>query len=165
MCTGGLLGQTFEIEVVAEPAPRAPIFTRGYVTCTTLHVAAQSTAESNALSDAVAQLERDYRTGAGPDAEPMLPPESEPIALVVLTTHRGHFLGAARSHLLVWSQGARAWIRDIGAWDPLPAHLAAAYRAAGRTAQREFWGPTPPERSMLAQLALRTAPTEPGLSG
>jgi hypothetical protein len=32
---GGLLGQTFEIEVVADAAPRAPIATRGYVTCTT----------------------------------------------------------------------------------------------------------------------------------
>jgi hypothetical protein len=29
---GGLLGQTFEIEVVAERAPRSPVFTRGYVT-------------------------------------------------------------------------------------------------------------------------------------
>ncbi len=34
----GLAGQTFEIEVVAEPTPRSPVFTRGYVTCTDLHL-------------------------------------------------------------------------------------------------------------------------------
>jgi hypothetical protein len=72
---------------------------------------------------------------------------------VVLTTHRGHFLGAALSHLLVWRDAAGAWIRDSGAWDPLPLHLASTYKAAGRTAQRAFWGPAHPERSMLAQLA------------
>ena len=33
---GGLAGQTFEIEVVAHPAPRTPVFTRGYVTATGL---------------------------------------------------------------------------------------------------------------------------------
>ena len=32
--SGGLEGQTFEIEVVAHPAPRTPVFTRGYVTAT-----------------------------------------------------------------------------------------------------------------------------------
>ena len=31
---GGLDGQSFEIEVALEPVPRAPIFTRGYVTAT-----------------------------------------------------------------------------------------------------------------------------------
>ena len=31
--------------------------------------------------------------------------------------------------------------------------LAAAYKAAGRAAQSEFWGPASPERSMLGQLA------------
>ncbi len=34
---GSLDGQTFEIEVVAHPAPRTPVFTRGYVTATGLH--------------------------------------------------------------------------------------------------------------------------------
>ena len=44
----------------------------------------------------------------------------------------------------------------MGAWDPLPPHLDAAYRAAGREAQHQFWGPAPAARSMLAQLALAT---------
>jgi hypothetical protein len=147
----GLRGQTFEIEVVAEPTPRSPIFTRGYVTCTTLLLRREEPAE---LDAAVAELGDRHLSGAGPAARPMLPDHAEPLALVVLTTHEGHFLGSALSHLIVWRDREGAWIRDVGAWDPLPLHLAATYRAAGRAAQHEFWGPTPPERSMLAQLAL-----------
>jgi hypothetical protein len=86
----------------------------------------------------------------------MLPDAAELLALIILTTHEGHFLGPALSHLLVWRDREGAWIRDVGAWDPLAAHLGAVYRAAGRAAQREFWGPVPPHRSMLAQLATVT---------
>ncbi len=150
----GLAGQSFEIEVVAEPTPRSPVFTRGYVTCTELHLGAAASGEQAELDDAVAHLRERYSAGAGPDARPLLPDDAEPLALVVLTTHEGHFLGRALSHLLVWRDGDGAWIRDIGAWDPLPAHLAAAYRTAGRAAQEQFWGPEPASRSMLAQLAL-----------
>jgi len=149
---GGLEGQTFEIEVVAEPAPRSPVFTRGYVTCTALHVNGNTD-----LDTAVADLARRYREGAEAGAPDPLPAGAEPLALVVLTTHDGHFLGRALSHLLVWRDAGGAWIRDVGAWDPLPLHLAATYAAAGRAAQRQFWGPAPAERSMLAQLALATA--------
>ena len=145
---GGLRGQTFEIEVVAEPTPRSPVFTRGYVTCTQLETAGA------ALEAAVAGLGERFRSSAGADARPLLPDGAEPLALVVLTTHAGHFLGRALSHLLVWREGGGAFIRDVGAWDPLPPYLAAAYASAGRVAQRQFWGPEPRERSMLAQLAL-----------
>ena len=148
---GGLLGETFEIEVVAEPAPRSPVFTRGYVTCTTAALA-----PGGELDDAVADLAVRYHRGADAETRPILPAGAEPLALVVLTTHRGHFLGPALSQLLVWRDDGGAWIRDIGAWDPLARHLSAAYRAAGRVAQRQFWGPEPAERSMLAQLALAT---------
>lgn len=146
--TGGLRGQTFEIEVSAEPTPRLPVFARGYVTCTSLF-----TSPAN-LSAVVADLTARYRAGAGAGARPLLPADAEPLALVILTTHEGHFLGRALSHLLVWRDSDGAWIRDAGAWDPLPPHLAAAYAAAGRAAQHDFWGPARPERSMLAQLAL-----------
>jgi hypothetical protein len=146
----GLHGQTFEIEVVAEPTRRSPVFTRGYVTCTVLHTGGDD------LYAAVDQLQRRYREGAGEEARPILPPGAEPLALAVLTTHHGHFLGRGLSHLLVWRDSKGAWIRDVGVWDPLPPHLAATYAAVGRTAQQEFWGPTPPERSMLAQLAIST---------
>jgi hypothetical protein len=154
---GDLLGQTFEIEVIAKPAPRSPIFTRGYVTCTTAHI---PTAEGGQapLQNAVAELTNRYQAGAGASARPILPADAQPLALVILTTHKGHFLGSALSHLLVWRDARGAWIRDVGAWDHLAPHLAAAYRVAGRrAAQQMFWGPTPPPGSMLAQLATVSA--------
>jgi len=151
----GLPGQTFEIEVVAEPTRRSPVFTRGYVTCTAFHTGGDD------LAAAVDRLRGHYRQGAGDEAPPVLPPGAEPLALAILTTHQGHFLGRGLSHLLVWRDSEGGWIRDIGAWDPLPPHLAATYAAVGRTAQREFWGPTPPERSMLAQLAIVTGGDPP----
>ena len=46
-----------------------------------------------------------------------------------------------------------AFIRDIGEWDPLPAHLAVPFRLAGREAQVAFWGGGAPQDSMLHQLA------------
>lgn len=131
----GLPGQTFEIEVVVEPSPRSPIFTRGYVTCTLAEVE-----PGVGLDHAVTTLVERYRRGAEPGAPPILPEGAEPLALVVLTTHRGHFLGAAKSHLLLWRDAGGAWIRDIGAWDPMPLHVAATYKAAGRTAQKRFLG-------------------------
>ncbi len=87
-CAGdGLPGQTFEIEVVAEPTPRSPVFTRGYVTCTQLDTVGAG------LEAAVADLADRFRASAGADARPLLPDDAEPLALVVLTTHAGHFLG------------------------------------------------------------------------
>jgi hypothetical protein len=138
---GGLEGQTFEIEVVAHPAPRTPVFTRGYVTATGLH-------DDPAAIAAV--IER-ATLGLG---EPPLPPGAAPRLLLELTTHAGHFLGPAVSRLVVWEQDGAAFIRDIGEWDPLPAHLAVPFRLAGRAAQVAFWGGGAPEDSMLHQLAL-----------
>jgi hypothetical protein len=151
--SGGLLGQTFEIEVVAGPASRLPVFTRGHVTCTFAAIGGASSTQAGELTRGVDALGERYRAGAEPRARPMLPDGVEPLALVILTTHAGHFLGPALSHLLVWRDGEGAWIRDVGAWDPLTPHLAAAYHAAGKVAQRQFWGAEPAERSMLAQLA------------
>lgn len=151
---GGLLDQTFEIEVVASPAPRSPVFTRGYVTCTTALTRTGTPGADHALDRAVDGLRRRYVAGAGPDAGGSLPEDAEPLALVVLTTHEGHFLGRALSQLLMWRDDVGTWVRDVGAWDPLTMHLAAAYAAAGRAAQHQFWGPAPASRSMLAQLAL-----------
>jgi hypothetical protein len=148
---GGLLGQTFEIEVVADPIARAPIQTRGYVTCTTIAL------EGDQLDGAVAAIEDGYHAALGAGSEPLLPIGAKPLGVVVLTTHDGHFLGRARSQLVVWRDERGGWIRDVGAWDPLPLHLAAAYKSAGRAAQQMFWGPVPPERSMLAQLAAYSA--------
>ncbi len=147
---GGLLGQTFEIEVNAEPLPRAPVYTRAYVTCTGLFERGD---ELHARVAEVAALLRAH----GRRAEAM-PEGSRALGLVELTTHEGHFLGRAVSRLLVYEAGrGEAFVRDIGCWDPLRWHLATAYATTGRRAQEDFWGPQAPERSMLVQLALVSA--------
>jgi hypothetical protein len=136
---GGLHGVTFEIDVSAALVPRAPIFTRAYVTCTEVHV------DGGELGRAAAAL--------GEHVDEALPAGATPRALVQLTSHRGHFLGRAHSHLLVYEDAGGAFVRDVGCWDPLPAHLSASYATAGREAQQAFWGPEPEDLSMLAQLA------------
>ena len=84
-----------------------------------------------------------------------MPPEASPYALVELTTHQGHFIGRAISRLLVFEHAGRAFVRDIGSWDPMPLHLAIPHRLVGYAAQLSFWGSGDPDRSMLHQLALR----------
>ena len=90
--------------MVAELTPRSPIFTRGYVTCTTAQLE-----PGGPLEDAVAELSERYRRGAGDSGQPLLPPDAEPLALVVLTTHEGHFLGSALSHVLAWRDAEGSW--------------------------------------------------------
>ncbi len=138
-----LEGATFEISVIAAPAERAPVVTRAYVTCTGVH-----------RDDGDLEAEVHGLTAAVPDA---LPPGAHPVALVELTTHKGHFLGRAISHLLIYEHDGATFIRDIGCWDPLVPHLAVVYETVGKDAQAAFWGPEPPESSMLAQLARVTA--------
>jgi hypothetical protein len=136
---GGLPGATFEIDVSAALVPRAPMFTRAYVTATDVQL------EGPGLERAARDL--------GEHVDEALPAGAAPRAFVQLTSHRGHFLGRAHSHLLVYEDGGAGFVRDIGCWDPLPAHLSAAYATAGREAQQAFWGPEPEDLSMLAQLA------------
>jgi hypothetical protein len=140
---GGLRGQTFEIEVAAEPVPRLPVFQRAYVTCTGLATGERAARRVRALAEAL--------------GEPVVGEDAQVLALVELTTHRGHVLGRAVSRLVVWRDGRGGWVRDVGEWDPLPPVTAAAYAAAGREAQAAFWGPEDPERSMLVQLAATSA--------
>ena len=140
---GGLKDNTFEIEVHAEALPRVGVAGRGYVTCTGLYT------QTRELGRAVAAIAA-HVAGALPD-------DGRALALVELTAHAGHFMGRAISNLLVFEAGGGAFIRDVGTWDPLPAHLAAPYAMAGRAAQKAFWEPDPPEHSMLAQLALVSA--------
>jgi hypothetical protein len=139
---GGLKGNTFEIEVSAQALPRVAVATRGYVTCTGVLTGARELARA---VDAI----RAHVADALPDG-------GRALALVELTSHAGHFMGRAISNLLVFEAGGGAFIRDIGTWDPLPAHLAAPYALAGKAAQKAFWEPDPPALSMLAQLALVT---------
>ncbi len=139
---GDLDGQTFEIEVALEAVPRAPVFTRGYVTATAAWRAGDPVLEAS-----VAALTRLV-------GEDVVPAGGRPLLHLELTTHAGHFLGRAVSHVLVGERaGGSGWARDVGEWDPLPLAQAAAYRGGGAAAQHAFWGPGDPERSMLVQLA------------
>ena len=139
---GGLEGQTFEIELNVGPAERLPVFIRAYVTCTrVLTPGSELAALLAALTSRV----------------PELAEGGKPEALIELTTHARHPLGAAHSRLLIANGADGATIRDIGAWDPLPRHLQLAYDRGGGLAQREFWSPEPVAASMLAQLAALTA--------
>ena len=105
--------------MVAQPAPRTPIFTRGYVTATGLHE------DPAAIGAALGRAQ----LGA-----PAVPPGGTPRLLLELTTHAGHFLGPAVSRLVIWEQDGAAFIRDVGEWDPLATHLAVPFRLAGRSA-------------------------------
>lgn len=139
---GGLAGQSFEIEVALEPVPRAPVFTRGYVTATAVWVAGDPVLEPSLA--ALSEL-----TG-----HPVIPDGGRPLLHLELTTHTGHFLGRAISHVVLGEHAdGRGWVRDVGEWDPLPFPQAAAQRAGGELAQHAFWGPGDPELSMFEQLA------------
>ena len=138
--SGGLHDQTFEIEVTALPTGRTPVSTRAYVTATTV------------LHRGEHGIQR-FLDGLAAET-----PRHEDVHLAIeLTTHEGHFLGRARSRLLVYEDADGAWLRAIGSWDPLPPYLAAPFALAGRAAQRAFWGPEDPDASMLAQLARLSA--------
>ncbi len=150
---GGLDGQTFEIEVAAGTDSGRPIFTRGYVTITTLVTPedpARLAAYFAALEDGLA------RYG---DNEPRAVPEGgTPLVGFDLTTHQGHFMGNGHNRLVLYELDGVAWVRAAGTWDPMPWHLDRAYRVAGRDAQHAFWGQGEVERlSMLHQLARQIA--------
>jgi len=148
---GGLAGQTFEIEVVAGAARGRPIFTRGYVTITTLVSGEDPEALRryiDELNDGLARFGRDEPPAVGEDAEPVLAFD--------LTTHEGHFMGRSKNRLVLFERQGRAFVRAAGTWDPMPWHIDQAYRRAGRDAQHAFWGQgADPEESMLHQIALR----------
>ncbi len=144
----GLAGQTFEIEVVAHPTSRTPIFTRGYVTITRL-VSQEDPAE---LEGYVSEL-NDSLARFGRDEPPAVPEGAEPVLAFDLTTHEGHFMGRARNRLVLFEQEGQAYVRAAGTWDPLPWHLDQAYRRVGHYAQHAIWGMESPQESMLHQIA------------
>jgi hypothetical protein len=143
----GLAGQTFEIEVVGFPAARTPVFTRGYVTVTTL-----VTADDAAARDAwVADLREGF--AAHPHEPSPVPDGAELLAGFDLTTHEGHFMGNAKNRLLLYTHDGRSYLRAAGTWDPLQWHLAEVYERFGRYSQHAFWGMESASESMLHQIA------------
>ncbi len=146
---GGLLGQTFEIEVAAGTRSGRPFFTRGYVTITSL----VTPDDPRALRDWFEGLEVGLaRYG---DDEPRAVPEGgEALVGFDLTTHKGHFMGSGHNRLLLFEHEGRAWVRAAGTWDPMPWHIERAYELAGKEAQHAFWGNRDDEAlSMFHQLA------------
>jgi hypothetical protein len=148
---GELEGQTFEIEVVAELVPHVPMFTRGYVTVTRILDRTDRSALDAYIDAIKAALAEQGDEGAAV-------PEGGSAALVIeLTTHRGHFIGNAISRLVLFEHTGKAYIRDVGSWDPMPWYILLPYRMQGEKAQHAFWGLGTPRQSMLHQIALAAA--------
>ncbi len=146
---GGLADQTFEIEVAAGTGRGRPIFTRGYVTITRL----VTPDDPDALTQYLAELEHGLAR-YGDDEPRALPEGATPLVGFDLTTHQGHFMGNGHNRLLLYTHEGTAWVRAAGTWDPMPRHVAGAYRLAGKEAQHAFWGQGGVARlSMLHQLA------------
>jgi len=149
---GGLDGQTFEIEVAAGTASGRPIFTRGYVTITTL----VTPDDPQALAGWFAAME-DGLALYGDNEPRAVADDGTPVVGFDLTTHQGHFLGNGHNRLLLYADAdGSAWVRAVGTWDPMSWHIDKAYKMAGRDAQHAFWGQGEVEPlSMLHQLARR----------
>ncbi len=152
---GGLDGQTFEIEVVARVTPRTPVFTRGYVTVTALHLPGANGGQDGLDAYVAETNEALARYG---DKEPLaVPAGATPLLGLDLTTHAGHFLGRACSKILLYRYKGTAYLREVGVWDPMDWYVYGAYRGMGARAQRAFWGMGAPTESMLHQMAARGA--------
>lgn len=156
--SGGLLNQTFEIEVISALTPRTPVILRGYVTVTRLLTCyddeAALTQYANRLSELMVRF--------GRDQPPAFPPGCTPQLALCLDTHEGHFMGRGRNRLLIYELDGQDYLRAAGTWDDMPVTLEQAYRSAGRKAQEAFWGDQRPESSMLEQIALRTRTSTSG---
>jgi hypothetical protein len=151
---GGLLGQTFEIEVAAGTDSGRPMFTRGYVTITAL----VTPDDPEALEQWFAALEEGMAR-YGDDEPRVVPQGATAVVGFDLTTHAGHFMGSGHNRLVLYTTAdGRAWVKAAGTWDPMPWHVDQAYRRTGRDAQHAFWGQGDAvEKSLLHQLALRIA--------
>jgi len=148
---GGLADQTFEIEVVGFPSPRTPVFTRGYVTITTLVTADDEDARSAWVED--------VRRGFAARADELnpIPDGAEVHAGFDLTGHEHHFMGNAKNRLVLYTHQGRSYLRAAGSWDPMQPHLAQLYDRVGRYSQHAFWGMESPRESMLHQIAAHVA--------
>ena len=144
---GGLRGQTFEIEVIGFPSPRTPVLIRAYVTVAQLATAADEEARDAWLT----QLRLGF--AARSNAPSPIPDGAEVHAIFALVSHEGHFMGRAKSQLVVYTHDGHSYVRAIGVWDPMPWHLGELYEQVGQASQHAFWGMGAPEESMLHQIA------------
>jgi hypothetical protein len=151
--SGGLLRQTFEIEVITALTSRTPAILRGYVSVSRL----LSRDEDAEALDAYAARLSELMVRFGRDQPPAFPPGCTPLMALCLDTHAGHFMGRGRNRMLMYELDGQAYLRAAGTWDDMPVTLEQAYRSMGRKAQEAFWGDERPESSMLHQIARRTA--------
>ena len=149
--TGGLAGQTFEIEVVAGAAAGRPVL---HPRLRHDHARRLGRDDPAALRAYVDELEEGLRASAR-DEPRVVPEGGEPLLAFDLTTHEGHFMGrGAQPAACSSSRTGAPFVRAAGTWDPMPWHLDQAYRRAGRDAQHAFWGQGAIEaQTMLHQLA------------
>jgi hypothetical protein len=151
--SGGLSGQTFEIEVAAGTERGLPVYLRGYVTITRI-VSGES---ADDLRDYVQRL-NDGLLRHGRDEPPAVPDDAAPLLAFDLTTHEGHFMGSGNNRLVLFERDGTTYVRAAGTWDPMPWHIEQAYERAGREAQHAFWGQGAIEQqSMLHQIASRVS--------
>ena len=153
--SGGLLRQTFEIEVITALTTRTPAILRGYVSVSRLLTRDD---DEEALEAYAARLS-ELMVRFGRDQPPAFPEGCTPLMALCLDTHAGHFMGRGRNRLLMYELDGQAYLRAAGTWDDMPVTLEQAYRSMGRKAQEAFWGDERPESSMLHQIALRAAAT------
>lgn len=154
---GGLADQTFEIEVIGFPSARTPVLLRAYVTVERLVTAEQPVEDEDddPRSAWLTQLRLGFAARA--DQPSPIPAGAEVHAMLALVGHEGHFMGNARSLLVLYTHDGHTYLRAIGMWDPMPWHLAELYEQVGQGAQHAFWGMGSPEESMLHQLAAAVA--------
>ena len=150
---GGLVRQTFEIEIISAFTPRTPAILRGYVSVSRLLTRDEHEEELDAYAARLSELIVRF----GRDEPPAYPEGCTPLLALCLDTHEGHFMGRGRNRLLIYELDGQAYLRAAGTWDDMPMTLEQVYRSAGRRAQQAFWGDERPESSMLHQIARRTA--------
>jgi hypothetical protein len=151
--SGGLLRQTFEIEVITALTSRTPAILRGYVSVSRL----LTRDDDEEALDAYAARLSELMVRFGRDQPRAFPEGCTPLMALCLDTHEGHFMGRGRNRLLMYRLDGQDYLRAAGTWDDMPVTLEQAYRSMGRKAQEAFWGDERPESSMLHQIALRTA--------
>jgi len=151
--SGGLAGQTFEIEVFTTLLPRAAAIIRAYVSVTKLLLRDAGAQELDAY---VADL-NEKMLRAGRDEPAPVPGDATAQLALELTTHEGHFMGRGVNRVVLYERDGQAFLRVAGTWDDMPLTLDAAYRSIGREAQTAFWGSAHEDSSMLAQIARRAA--------
>jgi len=150
---GGLDGQTFEIEVIGFASARTPVLLRAYVTVERVAIAEQPVddEDDDPRGPWLTQLRLGF-AARGEQRSP-IPDGAEVHAMLSLVGHEGHFMGNARSQLVLYTHDDHTYLRAVGVWDPMPWHLAELYEQVGQGAQHAFWGMGAPEESMLHQLA------------